>query len=155
MIPSRGITAVAKMMTSAQCKCTCFCLLLFSLPHHLLDSINSPSLSLYSKEFTNKRREILLLNISIKTQQEEIDKLHTDLRAKEASLKAREDSLIKEQKRFDCFLKDLDQSQQSAAAALDEQLKIRKEKEQVVKDLSQEVGIVESGIRQLLADDEK
>ena len=119
----------------------------------LLDSINAPSLSLlHSKEFTNKRREILLLNISIKTQQEEIDKLHTDLRA---SLKAREDSLIKEQKRFDCFLKDLDQSQQSAAAALDEQLKIRKEKEQVVKDLSQEVGIVESGIRQLLADDEK
>ena len=96
-----------------------------------------------------------MLNISIKTQQEEIDKLHTDLRAKEASLKEREDSLIKEQKRFDCFLKDLDQSQQSAAAALDEQLKIRKEKEQVVKDLSQEVGIVESGIRQLLADDEK
>ena len=108
--------------------------------------------TLHSKEFTNKRREILLLNISIKTQQEEIDKLHTDLRAKEASLKAREDSLIKEQKRFDCFLKDLDQSQQSAAAALDEQLKIRKEKEQVVKDLSQEIGIVESGIRQLLAD---
>ena len=96
-----------------------------------------------------------MLNISIKTQQEEIDKLHTDLRAKEASLKEREDSLIKEQKRFDCFLKDLDQDAQSAAAALDEQLKIRKEKEQVVKDLSQEVGIVESGIRQLLADDEK
>ena len=121
---------------------------MLSPPYLNLDSINTPSLSLYSKEFTNKRREILLLNIAIKTQQEEIDKLHADLREKQASLKEREDSLINEQKRFDCFLKDLDLEAQSAAALLDDQLKIKKEKEQVVKDLSQEIGIVESEIRQ-------
>ena len=32
------------------------------------------------KEFTSKRREILLLNISIETEKEKIESLHSDLR---------------------------------------------------------------------------
>ena len=47
------------------------------------------------QEFTAKRKEILLLNISIQTQQEQIDNLHKDIHNKENELNKREAKLQK------------------------------------------------------------
>mmetsp|Transcript_8806 Transcript_8806/g.18621 ORF Transcript_8806/g.18621 Transcript_8806/m.18621 type:complete len:303 (-) Transcript_8806:1579-2487(-) len=100
------------------------------------------------KEFTNKRREMLMLNMSINTQQEEIDKLHADLEKREHCLQGKEARLNEDMKRFDSFLKELDQKKILASKLLDEQLRLKTDKEHVVKELSQRIHIVESAMRQ-------
>ena len=52
------------------------------------------------QEFTSKRREILLLNISIQNQQEQIDNLHKDLQNKENGINRREAKLLKDEDSF-------------------------------------------------------
>lgn len=100
------------------------------------------------KEFTSKRREMLLLNLSIQTQQEEIDKLHADLAKKEHDLHEKEAGLDREQLRYDQFLKDIDQQAQSSARLLDEQLEIKASALERVAALERELHIVDSGIKQ-------
>jgi len=100
------------------------------------------------KEFTNKRREMLMLNMSISTQQEEIDKLHKDLERKEQVLQEKEASLNESMKKFDCFLKELDQKAQQAAKLLDEQLHTKADKEKSLKKMTQQNHIAKSGMRQ-------
>ena len=105
--------------------------------------------------FLNKRREILMINMSINTQQEEIDKLGRDLKEKEASLNDKEASLNESMRRFNCFLKELDQKARDAANLLENQLQIKAEKEKVQKELQSQINVVESRLRQQKCEDEE
>lgn len=99
------------------------------------------------KDFTNKRREMLMLNMSINTQQEEIDKLHTDLVRRETNLKEKEADLTENLKRFDSFLMEEYNQKLMAANLLDKQLEEREAKTSLAKQLSWRMNILESGIR--------
>lgn len=103
------------------------------------------------KDFTKKRREILMLNMSINTQQEEIDKLHADLERKNQTLQVKEADLNDNLKRFDSFLEEEYQQKLMAATLLDKQFVERAPKEQAVEKLSQQISILESGIRKYAA----
>lgn len=120
-------------------------LIIAGAPHNREDERRS------IKEFTNARREILMLNLSIDTHQEEIDKLHEAYREKEKRLQRKEQDLAENMRRFDCLLREVDQREKDDATAknLDEQLRIRKDKEIEVKSLSEQVIIVESMLQQV------
>ena len=75
----------------------------------ILSKRHRPEKKCSMKSFLDKRKEILMLNMSINTQQEEIDKLEQDLKDREAKVKEKEASLNESMKRFDCFLLELDQ----------------------------------------------
>lgn len=101
------------------------------------------------KEFINKRREILMLNLSIDAVQEEIDKLHEAYREKEKRLQRREHDLDENMRRFDCLLQDIDQREKETTTILEEQIQMRKAKEIEVENLSKQVIIVESMLTNL------
>jgi hypothetical protein len=66
------------------------------------------------KEFTNKRREILMLNLSIQEHQEEIDTLHATLKKKEESLQKRDVELGKKMKTFDKLMRERNHRESAA-----------------------------------------
>jgi adenylate kinase family enzyme len=101
------------------------------------------------KEFTDKRREILMLNLSIDTHQEELDKLHEAFREREKHFHRREKDLAENMRAFDSLLRGIDQREAETAKNLDDQVRVRKGKEVEVKDLSEQVVMVESMLRQL------
>ena len=63
------------------------------------------------KEFTSKRREILLINLSIQTQQQQIDSMKADLEKRSMALRQKEQDLADSMKRFDTFLQEMNQKQ--------------------------------------------
>jgi hypothetical protein len=101
------------------------------------------------KEFINKRREILMLNLSIDAVQEEIDKLHEAYREKEKRVQRREHDLDENMRRFDCLLQDIYDKENETTTILDEQILIRKAKEIEVANLSKQVTRVESMLKNL------
>ena len=101
------------------------------------------------KKFMEKRREILMLNLSIDAHQEELDKLHEAFREREKHFQRKEKDLAENMRAFDSLLREIDQKETETAKFLDEQVRVRKAKEIEVKDLSEQVGIVESMLRQL------
>ena len=66
------------------------------------------------KEFTNKRREILMLNLSIQEHQEEIDKLHARLKEHEECLRKRDLDLSKKMKSFDKLMRERNHRESAA-----------------------------------------
>jgi adenylate kinase len=101
------------------------------------------------KEFTNKRREVLMLNLSIDAHQEELDKLHKAYQEREKRFQRKEKDLAENMRAFDCLLREVDQRQTQTAKNLEEQFPVRRGKEIEAKDLSEQVFIVESMLRQL------
>jgi len=101
------------------------------------------------KKFIEKRREILMLNLSIDAHQEELDKLHEAFREREKHFQRKEKDLAENMRAFDSLLREIDQRETETAKFFDEQVRVRKAKEIEVKDLSEQVGIVESMLRQL------
>lgn len=101
------------------------------------------------KEFTNKRREILMLNLSIDAVQEEIDKLHEAYRKKEKRLREREHDLDENMRRFDCLLQDINDREKETTNILDERIQMRKAKETEVASLSKQIICVESMLKNL------
>ena len=114
------------------------------LRHHSHDDERSSI-----KKFMEKRREILMLNLSIDAHQEELDKLHEAFREREKHFQRKEKDLAENMREFDSLLREIDQRETETAKFLDEQVRVRKAKEIEVKDLSEQVGIVESMLRQL------
>lgn len=114
--------------------------------HRQREDSSQGSVSL--RKFVDVRREMLMLNLSISTQQESIEKLHSDLETKERSLSEKERLLTQEITRFDTFLKEQYQEKVALANKLDERLTTRAEMESVLADLTQQINIVEAGIRQ-------
>jgi vacuolar-type H+-ATPase subunit E/Vma4 len=100
------------------------------------------------KEFTSKRREILLINLSIQTQQQQIDSMKADLEKRSMALRQKEQHLDDSMKRFDTFLKDMSQKGNEAAELLDKQWLIKARKERVVKDLTEQLRIVSEQLEQ-------
>jgi len=66
------------------------------------------------KEFTNKRREILMLNLSIQEHQEEIDALHARLKEQEECLQKRDLDLSKKMKTFDKLMRERNHRESAA-----------------------------------------
>jgi len=101
------------------------------------------------KEFTDKRREILMLNLSIGTHQEELDKLHEAFREREEHFQRKEKDLAENMRAFDSLLREIDHRETETANNLDEQVRVRKGKEIEVRNMSEQVVIVETMLRQL------
>lgn len=89
-----------------------------------------------------------MLNMSINTQQEEIDKLHADLAQKEKNLQQKDKEMNDDMRRFDNFLKELDSKAKQASAKDFEQLRLKAGKEKAMKELFSQIQIAESGLRQ-------
>jgi hypothetical protein len=66
------------------------------------------------KEFTNKRREILMLNLSIQEHQQEIEKLHAALKEREDTLQKRDVELGKKMKTFDKLMRERNHRESAA-----------------------------------------
>ena len=100
------------------------------------------------KEFTSKRREILLINLSIQTQQQQIDSMKADLEKRSMALRQKEQHLDDSMKRFDTFLKEMNQKAHEAAELLDKNLLRKARKTRVVKDLTEQLRIVSEQLEQ-------
>jgi septal ring factor EnvC (AmiA/AmiB activator) len=80
----------------------------------LLKSMSSSDEKCSIKEFTNKRREILMLNLSIQEHQEEIDTLHATLKEKEDILHKRDVELGKKMKTFEKLMQERNHRESAA-----------------------------------------
>lgn len=93
-------------------------------------------------ELISKQREMLLLNMTINTQKEEIEKIDLQLKTKADEIKAKEESLEESAASFDSLLKENDTKAHEADRLAEKEAKKRHEKMQDVKRLSQQLQAV-------------
>jgi len=99
-----------------------------------------------SAELFEKRREMLLLNMTIYTQKEEIKKIQDEWKRRADEIKANEARLEESIMNFDSFLEDNDNKAQEAERQVEKESKIRHQKIQEIKRLEQQIMSIRSDI---------
>lgn len=106
-------------------------------------SRGNPDHRMSLKEFVSKKREMLMLNMQIDTQQENIEKLGQQLKDREDALKAKEESFAESIKKFDAFLKETDEKARNAQRLAEMETAKRVMKQQEVADIKDQLKAVE------------
>ncbi|KAL3799443.1 hypothetical protein HJC23_013898 [Cyclotella cryptica] len=109
-------------------------------------SRHRPDSRMSINDFVTKRREMLLLNMKVNTQQEQIEKLRQQAKDRENALKAKEDSLDEKIKRFDLFMKEVDDKALNTERMAEGEYAKRAKKEQELKTLKHQLENVQSDI---------
>ena len=106
-------------------------------------SRGNPDHRMSLKEFVSKKREMLMLNMQIETQQENIKMLGMQLKDREDALKAKEERLTESIKKFDAFLKETDEKTRNAQRLAEEETAKRDMKQQEIADIKNQLKAVE------------
>eukprot|EP00956_Cyclotella_meneghiniana_P019056 scaffold32305_cov57-Cyclotella_meneghiniana.AAC.6 len=106
-------------------------------------SRGNPDHRMSLKEFVSKKREMLMLNMQIETQQENIKMLGMQLKDREDELKAKEERLTESIKKFDAFLKETDEKTRNAQRLAEEETAKRDMKQQEIADIKNQLKAVE------------
>jgi len=95
-------------------------------------------------DFIAKKRDMFLIQMSLDTKRQEIQKLEEKAQMKEDALKKSEMMLEEDAMRFDAFLKDNDRKAHDALKRADAETKAKQEKVAEIKKLNQEIAKVEA-----------
>jgi hypothetical protein len=94
------------------------------------------------QEFVQKKRDMFLVQMSLDIKREEISKMDSQAKAREAALRAAEVKLEEDAVRFDAFLKENDAQAHDALKKAEAQSKAKAEKMHELKKLKHALGVV-------------
>ena len=109
-------------------------------------SRHAPDGKMTVSELISKKREMLLLNMKIRTQHEQIEKLHQQLKSREDALKSKEASLDDSIQRFDLLLKETEERARNTQRLAEKETAKRVKKQQELSVVTNQLQAVQSDI---------